>query len=154
MSDIRNLVVILGDQLNRDASVWQGFDPAQDSAFMCEATEEATHVWCSQQRLVVFLSAMRHFAQALAEAGVPLIYTQGAATLSQGLAAVLAEHQVQRVVLTEPGEHRVRQTLMSAAAAAGVPLALHEDRHFLCSSAEFQAREPASPLPAGHFQTL
>ena len=139
MSKIRHLVVVLGDQLNRDASAWDGFDPAQDHAFMCEATEEATHVWCSQQRLALFLSAMRHFAQALRDDGVPLSYLHGAATLSEGLAAVLAQHRVQRIVMTEPGEHRVRQALLATAAAAGVPLELREDRHFLCSTREFEA---------------
>ena len=138
MSEIRNLVVVLGDQLNRDASAWDGFEPAQDSAFMCEAAEEATHVWCSQQRLVVFLSAMRHFAQALRDAGVALVYVRDAASLSQGLLQVLKHNTVQRIVCVEPGEHRVRQTLVATAAAAGVPLELREDHHFLCSTAEFQ----------------
>ncbi len=138
MPEIRHLVVVLGDQLNRDASAWDGFDAAQDSAFLCEAAEEATHVWCSQQRLVLFLSAMRHFAQALRGDGVPVIYAQDAVSLSDGLLAVLKEHRVRRIVMTEPGEYRVRQALLGAAEAAGVPLDMREDRHFICSTREFQ----------------
>ena len=138
MSEIRHLVVVLGDQLNRDASAWDGFDATQDHAFMCEAAEEATHVWCSQQRLVLFLSAMRHFAQALHSERVPLLYVQDAASLSHGLTSVLREHRVQRIVMTEPGEHRVKQALLAAASAAGVALELREDRHFLCSTREFE----------------
>ena len=140
MKKIRHLVVVLGDQLDREASAWDGFDPALDQAWMCEAAEEATHVWCSQQRLAVFLSAMRHFAAALRADGVPLHYVSDApGSLGAALAATLAALPAQKVVMTEPGEWRVRQSLQEACAAAGVALELREDRHFLCSGAEFAA---------------
>jgi len=135
---LRHLVVVLGDQLDRAGSAFDGFDPASDRVWMCEATEEATQVWCSQQRLVVFLSAMRHFAQALRAEGLPLDYVQGA-SLPQALARTLAECAVQRIVLTEPGDYRVREALRQAAAAARVVLELRPDRHFLCSTDEFAA---------------
>ena len=114
------------------------FDKACDLAWMCEAAEEATHVWCSQQRLVVFLSAMRHFARGLVDDAVPLQYMQGADSLTAGLAATLAEHKVQRIVATEPGDWRVQQALQAAADAAGVALEWRADRHFLCSRSEFE----------------
>jgi len=60
---VRHLVLVLSDQLNRDASVWDGFNPAQDIVWMAEASEESTHVRSSKQRTVLFLSAMRHFAR-------------------------------------------------------------------------------------------
>jgi deoxyribodipyrimidine photolyase-related protein len=140
MAEIRHLIVVLGDQLDRQSSAWDGFDATLDHAWMCEAAEEATHVWCSQQRLVLFLSAMRHFAQALRDDGVPLTYlaaTRG--SLAQALAQTLAQHRVQRVVLTEPGDWRVLQALRGAAQAAGVALELRDDHHFLCSAREFAA---------------
>lgn len=137
---LRHLVVVLGDQLDRQASAFDGFDAAQDRVWMCEAAEEATHVWCSQQRLAVFLAAMRHFAQALREEGLPLQYTeQHPGSLAQALAATLAAQPVQAVVMTEPGDWRVQQALQAACAAAGVALQWREDRHFLCSRAEFAA---------------
>jgi len=136
---VRHLVVILGDQLNRDASAWDGFDAARDLAWMCEAREEATHVPSSLPRTVLFLSAMRHFAVALHEEGVPLHYLRGhEGSLAQALGETLATRPVDRVVLTQPGEWRVQQALQEAAAAAGVPLEIREDRHFLCSRADFE----------------
>ena len=137
---IRHLVVILGDQLNRDASAWHGFDPAQDRVWMCEARDESTHVISAKQRIAVFLAAMRHFAQALRAEGVPLDYREMAAvTLAQALAETLAAVAVQRIVLTQPGEWRVLQALRAAADAAGVPLDVRDDDHFLCSDTEFAA---------------
>ncbi|MBL8305272.1 MAG: cryptochrome/photolyase family protein, partial [Rubrivivax sp.] len=135
---LRHLVLVLGDQLDRRSSAFDGFDPARDRIWMCEAAEEATHVWCSQQRLVLFLSAMRHFAQALRDEGLPLDYREGA-SLAQALAETLAACTVARVVATEPGDFRVRQQLAAAAQEAGVGLEWREDRHFLCSTAAFAA---------------
>jgi deoxyribodipyrimidine photolyase-related protein len=140
MTRIRHLVLILGDQLNRDASAWDGFDPAQDLVWMCEARAEATHVPSSRQRTALFLSAMRHFAQQLRAEGVPLHYVeQHPGGLDDALAATLREHTVDRIVLTEPGEWRVRELLERTAREAGVEIEFREDRHFLCSHTQFRA---------------
>lgn len=154
LKKIRNLVLVLGDQLNRDASAWDGFDAALDVAWMAEASEESTHVWSSKQRTVLFLAAMRHFAQGLRDDGVPLLYQEltvspradvlsarsptdpELTSLAGSLAETLRELSVERVVLTEPGDWRVLQSLR---AAAGDRLDLRTDRHFMCSSAEFAA---------------
>ena len=136
---VRHLVVVLGDQLNRDASAWDGFDPARDLAWMCEARQEATHVPSSQVRIALFLSAMRHFAEGLRADGLPLEYLRAhPGSLAEALRATLATHRVERVVLTEPGEWRVREALAQAVAEAGVALEVREDRHFLCSRAAFE----------------
>jgi deoxyribodipyrimidine photolyase-related protein len=140
MTRIRHLVLILGDQLNRDASAWDGFDPTQDLAWMCEAHAEATHVPSSRQRTALFLSAMRHFAQQLRAEGVPLHYIeQHPGGLDDALAATLREHAARRIVLTEPGEWRVRELLERTARDAGVAIEFREDRHFLCTRREFEA---------------
>jgi deoxyribodipyrimidine photolyase-related protein len=135
---MRHLLVVLGDQLNRDASVWDGFDPSCDRVWMAEASEESTHVWASRQRITLFLSAMRHFAHDLRADRVPLLYREMAdGSLADALAAAVREHRPQRVLLTEPGDWRVREALR--AAVGDVPLEIRPDRHFLCSSAEFAA---------------
>ena len=140
--DVRNLVVVLGDQLSRSASAWDGFDPAADLVWMAEVSEESTHVRSSKQRTALFLSAMRHFAHGLREDGIPLVYrelplTGEATTLAGELIATLASRRVQRVVLTEPGDWRVLEALRDA--VGDVPLDLREDRQFLCSTHEFAA---------------
>ena len=76
VAELRTLVIVLGDQLDLDAAAFDGFDPAQDAAWMAEVTEEASHVWSGKPRIALFLSAMRHFALALRAAGRPLHYTR------------------------------------------------------------------------------
>jgi len=68
----RHLVLILGDQLNLDASALADFDPKLDAIWMAEVMAESTHVPSSKQRSTLFLSAMRHFAQSLKVNPLPL----------------------------------------------------------------------------------
>jgi deoxyribodipyrimidine photolyase-related protein len=139
---MRHLVIVLGDQLDADATAWEGFDPAQDIACMAEAVEESTHVWSSQPRIAVFLAAMRHFAAGLRGRGVPLDYTalpDAPPTLREAFTAAIARHRPGRLVVTHPGEWRVLQMLRELSASTGVPLDVREDRHFLCSTADFAA---------------
>lgn len=141
---MRDLVLVLGDQLDLASSAFDGFDAAQDAVWMAEVAEESAHVWSSQPRIAIFLAAMRHFAQALREAGRPLHYRRlddpdTRASLAAQLAADIAVLQPQRLVLTRPGDWRVLQSLDRVARAVGLPLDLREDRHFLTTPADFQA---------------
>jgi deoxyribodipyrimidine photolyase-related protein len=141
---LRTLVIVLGDQLDLEASAFDGFDPAQDAVWMAEVDEESTHVWSSKQRIALFLAAMRHFAQALRAAGRVLHYTRldepgNRGSLAAELQAALSRLAPQRVVMTAPGDWRVWQALKSAVEGAGLVLEVCEDRHFFTSVSEFAA---------------
>ena len=55
---MRRLVLVLGDQLDAQASAFDGFDPAQDAVWMAEVAEESTHNTSGQPRNALFLSAL------------------------------------------------------------------------------------------------
>jgi deoxyribodipyrimidine photolyase-related protein len=118
----RQLVLILGDQLDEASSAFDGFDPAQDVVLMVEALEESTHVWSHKIRTTLFLSAMRHFAEALRQRDWQVDYraldTHGDTTLADGLLAAIAQHQPQAVIGVEPGDLRVRQQIEDAVQGA------------------------------------
>ncbi|HEY8876438.1 MAG TPA: cryptochrome/photolyase family protein [Roseateles sp.] len=139
---------MLGDQLDLDASAFDGFDATQDAAWMAEVAEESTHVWSSQPRIALFLAGMRHFAKALRQAGRPLHYRRlDDPATRDSLAAQLTEDlrtlQPRRLVLTRPGDWRVLQALQGVARAAGLVLDLREDRHFFTTPADFAAHTAA-----------
>ncbi|MBM3406241.1 MAG: cryptochrome/photolyase family protein [Betaproteobacteria bacterium] len=141
---LRHLVLVLGDQLDAASSALDGFDPACDRVVMIEAMEESTHIPSSKQRIAVFLSAMRHFAAELRERGWPVDYhaldhTHGPlASLAQGLTGLMARHRPRAVVLAEPGDWRVDQSLREACARENVPIEVRVDRHFLCTRETFE----------------
>lgn len=146
MAKLRHLVLVLGDQLDVDGSAFDAFDTNQDAVWMAEVPEESTHVWSSKIRTALFLSAMRHFADALRERSpaIALHYTaldapNNAGTLSAQLQVDLSKLKPERLVMTAPGDWRVLKAIQAIASNNGVPLDIREDRHFYGTVREFAA---------------
>jgi deoxyribodipyrimidine photolyase-related protein len=138
---MRNLIVILGDQLDREASIFDGFDAKLDAIWMAEVAEESTHVWSHKARIAVFLSGMRHFAAELRAQGKTVHYltlgTHKHQRLDDALAASVKTLKPERVLLVKPGDYRVREQLKSVCAKAKVEYSERSDTHFIFSTAEF-----------------
>ncbi len=139
---MRNLVVVLGDQLDAESSAFDGFDRSTDAVWMAECQAEGEHVWSHKARIALFLTAMRHFRDTLRQLDLPVHFQQldgetAEPSLGAALLAALGTLQPERVIVTMPGEHRVREELTEAAASAGVKLEVRPDHHFLCGLEEF-----------------
>lgn len=139
---IRKLVVVLGDQLNQDALVWQDFDAKQDAVWMAELPEESTHVKSHKQRTVLFLSAMRHFAEQLRQQAWLLHYLELGShdfvSFEPALKDFLSRHAVGSVELVLPGDYRVLQQIKSACQQMNTPLNVLPDVHFIAEPGEFK----------------
>lgn len=138
----RRLVIILGDQLDPRGPWREGFDPGGDALWMAEVNEESTHVWTHKQRIVVFLSAMRHFAEARKDEGLRVHYTRleetdPRNTLSSLLKKFLSSHQVDAVQMIHPGEWRVMDSLRKAVEGSGSKLEILADTHFFSDPSDF-----------------
>ena len=140
----RHLILILGDQLNLDNPALDDFDAAQDAILMVEAANESTQVWSHKARIVLFLSAMRHFYSSLqSQHSCPsqLIYLKLGEHNFVNLKDAWAHHieilKPQKVIICEPGEYRLEQDLMLLCKEKNVPLAIRDDAHFMCSRADF-----------------
>jgi deoxyribodipyrimidine photolyase-related protein len=154
---MRNLVLILGDQLDPDSTAFDGFDPEQDIVWMAEVAHESRKVWSSKPRTAFFLSAMRHHRDALKARGYRLLYREltpssgkwtdpdgntiasNAETFAEALVETAKRLTPERWVVVEPGEWSVREEIRGAAREHAIPLEIREDRHFLCSHAQFAA---------------
>lgn len=141
---LRNLVLILGDQLDLQASALNDFDAAQDALWMAEVAEESTHVWSSKPRIALFLAAMRHFAEALADKGYNVQYTRlddadNTGTLAGELERALQRLKPMNLVMTAPGDWRVLRALQTTASNHSLILTLRDDRHFYGTVREFAA---------------
>jgi len=140
---MRHLILILGDQLDRHSSVFDGFDSSQDCIWMAEVATESTKVWTHKARIVVFLSAMRHFAESLRAEGMRVDYRkledlENAGNFVAELTATIKRLKPQRLIIVEPGEWQVREDFRLTAERLGLPLEMREDRHFLASHADFE----------------
>ncbi len=139
---VRHLVIVLGDQLDEKSSAFQDFDATQDVVWMAEVAEESTHVWSAKQRIAVFLSAMRHFAESVLARGLPLVYKKmdepnNLGTLSGELGKAITQLKPAALVLTAPGDWRVLQSLRAVVKQHGLLLDLRDDTHFFSTVREF-----------------
>jgi deoxyribodipyrimidine photolyase-related protein len=111
---------------------------------MMEVRGEATYVRHHQQKIALFLSAMRHFAAELRADGWQVDYIAlddpaNCGSLTEEIARAVRRHTASRVRMVEPGEWRLRQALDALATALPCPLDLLEDDRFIASIAEFRA---------------
>ncbi len=140
----RHLVVVLGDQLNRDAAAFDGFDPEADAVLMMEVAEEASYIPQHKIRLTLFFSAMRHFRQDLGEKGFRVHYAgledrNNRGSFAEEIKRWVHKTRPDKLILTKPGDYRVEKAIVEAAKSLGCDLELRADRHFLCSLEDFRA---------------
>jgi deoxyribodipyrimidine photolyase-related protein len=139
---VRTLRLVLGDQLCRSISALRDVDRTHDVVFMVEVHDETTYVRHHKQKLVLVLSAMRHFAESLRAEGLLVDYVRlddegNAGSFTGELGRALSRHQVNRIVVTHPGEWRVWDMMRTWGEMFDTPVELREDDRFLCSRAGF-----------------
>jgi deoxyribodipyrimidine photolyase-related protein len=138
---VRNLVLILGDQLDDASLALQQIDPKLDRVWMAEVTSEATHVWTHKARIAMFLAAMRHFRDELESRGLTVDYhtieAEGDSSFESVLLESVTKWKPEKILLVEPGEWRVRKLLENLAKSHGWSLEFLPDTHFYCSPDEF-----------------
>ncbi len=137
------LIFILGDQLSRDLAALDDLQPG-DVVLMAEVAEETTYVRHHKQKIAFILSAMRHFAQELRAEGITVDYVAlddagNSGSFTGELVRAVERHGPTRVVVTEPGEWRVRRMMDGWPDATGVPVEIRDDDRFFCSRAAFRA---------------
>jgi len=73
---MKTLRIILGDQLSQTISALQDIDPAHDVVLMMEVEDETTYVRHHKQKIVLVISAMRHFAERIRAQGITVDYVR------------------------------------------------------------------------------
>ena len=123
LKPVRTLVLVLGDQLDRRSSAFDGFDARHDAVWMAEAAAEAGHVPSHKARIALFLSAMRHFRETLEAEGARVHYRRLEDPENRGTLALEIEEaalrlEPRKLAIVEPGEWRVREDIRAAAKKA------------------------------------
>ncbi len=137
------LRLVLGDQLSEGLSALEGLDVARDVVLMLEVREECTYVPHHPQKIVLILSAMRHFAAALRARGVTVDYVAlddpaNTHSFTSEVVRAVARHKPQGVIATQPGEWRVLEAMRGWEDSLGLPVDIRDDTRFLASLAFFR----------------
>ena len=138
----RRLLLVLGNQLHPSSPALRDADPAQDLIVMAEVHHEAELVPNHRQRVALFFSAMRHWAEARRADGWTVRYqhlddADAAPSLPAFLTRCIEEEAPERVVGVVPGRRALGRELSEACQAAGVPVEWREDDHFIVSREAF-----------------
>lgn len=137
-----DLVVILGDQLTPDIAALRASNAASAIVLMAEVGTETTYAWHHKQKLVLVLSAMRHFADELRALGWTVDYVEltdpdNSQSLDGEVARAARRHGATRILATEAAEWRVRELQRGWSAHTGLPVDIAQDDRFIASHAMF-----------------
>jgi deoxyribodipyrimidine photolyase-related protein len=137
-----NLRIILGDQLSRNIAALSDM-AAGDVVLMAEVMGECTYVPHHPRKIALVLSAMRHFAAALAARRVDVRYVrlddpENTQSLTGEMRRAVAALRPDRVVVTAPGEWRVLREMRTWESLASVPVEIRDDDRFLASRQFFE----------------
>lgn len=116
---------------------------AGDVVLMAEVMDECRYVPHHVHKIVLVLSAMRHFAEALRARGIVVDYRklddpENTHSLRGEVIRAAAEHGADEIVVTEPGEYRVLVDIRDWEVGTGCAVDVRGDDRFLCSIAQFR----------------
>ncbi len=140
----KTLIPVLGDQLSLSLSSLRHADRKDAVILMAEVAAEADYAPHHRKKLAFVFSAMRHHAAALRAEGWEVDYVRldddgNEGSLGAEAARAAKRHGAARIVVTEPGEHRLMAEMRGWEEALGLPVEIREDDRFLASHSEFDA---------------
>jgi deoxyribodipyrimidine photolyase-related protein len=141
---MKKLIIVLGDQLSLELTALADLDTHCDIVLMMEVMDESTYVSHHKQKIVLVLSAMRHFATELRQRGATVDYVEldapdNTGGLTTEVLRAVKRHAPDRLVVTEPGEWRVHSMVQSWATLSGSPVEVRADGRFFASRERFAA---------------
>ena len=139
---MRQLRLVLADQLTRTVAALKDADPAEDVILMAEVMEEATYVPHHKQKLVFLFAAMRAFAESLRAEGFTVRYTalddpENARSLFGEVQRAFSQENFEGLVITACGEYRLAEEMRTWARQLNHPVEIRDDDRFLSSPADF-----------------
>lgn len=138
-----SLIPIFGDQLSHGLSSLAGQDKKACVILMAEVDEETEYVPHHKSKMAYILSAMRHHAEDLRNAGwtvdyVKLTEAKNSGSFTGEVARAIERHKVSALRVTEAGEWRVKAMLDSWPDRFDIPVTILPDDRFLCTHDEFE----------------
>jgi deoxyribodipyrimidine photolyase-related protein len=141
-SKLNTLVVVFGDQLSTKTSSLRQCDKANTMILMVEVSQEATYIPHHKKKIAFIFSAMRHFAEELRSDGWRVDYVELEDATNTGnfdgeIRRAIERHNCSQLVITEPSEWRVLQTVKTLAAEISQPTNILPDDRFIASHDDF-----------------
>ena len=140
---VRHLILILGDQLSPGIQSLRHGDRDLDRVLMVEVQEEATYVRHHKKKIAFLFSAMRHFAKQIQSDGWQVDYVhlndaENTGSFTGEIKRAVDRLAPSRVLVTEPGEWRVRQSILDMSGLQSIPIDMLGDDRYIATHDEFR----------------
>lgn len=141
---VERLLLLLPDQLNEVYLEEASLDRKRDAVLQMELVDDFNHVPGHRQRTVLFLAAMRHFAQDLEDDGwrgayVRLEDRRNDGGLRSQLRRAWQRLRPSKLVVFRPGDFRTLAAIRETVEALEIDWELLEDPHFLVTPSDFDS---------------
>ena len=137
---IHNLIVILGDQLSFEISSLEKIQKNDDKILMMEVSNEIEYANHHKKKLVLILSAMRHFASELKKNKFDVTYIEfdkSEISFTKELENQCRKFNPKTIKITHPSEYRVLEEIKKWEKLLDIPVTILEDTRFFCKIDEF-----------------
>jgi deoxyribodipyrimidine photolyase-related protein len=136
------LVIVLGDQLNKNISSLSDFNKESDQVLMAEIYQEAKYANHHKKKIAFLFSAMRHFNNELLEDEFPVYYHCYQNDDSISFESLIKElisfnKNINQLVITKPGEYRLVEEFKDISSRLKISLDIRQDKRFLSTENEF-----------------
>ena len=137
---VRNLIVILGDQLSFEISSLEKIRKNEDKILMMEVSNEIEYTNHHRKKLVLIFSAMRHFASDLKKNKFNVTYIEfdkSEKNFTKELESQCKKFNPETIKITHPSEYRVLDEVKKWEKLLDIPVIILEDTRFFCKIDEF-----------------
>jgi len=141
---MRNLCVILADQLNQEITSLNDFDKDLDEVLICELKENFSDINHHKKKIVYQISSMRHFGKELDALGFKINYFKlddpdNKISYTSAILELLQKKDIDRVIVTEPSTHGEMKSIQDWQEIIGREVEIRTNDLFICNIHEFES---------------
>lgn len=137
-----HLRILLHDHLSESITSLSDTIKSSDIVLMIEHDSYMRRAAHHKKKIVLILSAMRHFAKTLREKGCHLHYQDiDHPSSNESLTSIVKEflrcHDISSIIITEPSEHFLKKEILTWEQIFNIPVLIRPDTRFLAGHDEF-----------------
>ena len=140
---MRNLCVILADQLNQEITSLNDFDKDIDEVLICELKKNFIDINHHKKKIVYQISSMRHFGKELDAQGFKTNYLKlddpkNQNSYSTEISKLVQKKDIDRVIVTESSTHTEMKSIQGWQKIIGRKVEIRKNNLFICDTDEFE----------------
>ena len=141
---MRNLCVILADQLNQEITSLNDFDKDLDEILICELKKNFTDINHHKKKIVYQISCMRHFGIEMDRLGFKINYLKldnpdNENSYTSEIMKLINDKGIDKVIVAEPSTYDEMESIKNWQNTIGIDVEIRKNDLFFCDIDEFKA---------------